>query len=92
MSGAAIVPLGIAAYFVKADSAKTGLELTAIFCLAAAVYRLWSAERQRNFVLEERLKILGQARPVLELLFDENDSLRYDPTEPPTIKRLRPAK
>jgi hypothetical protein len=45
MSGAASVPLSIAAYFVQNNIAKLALALTAVACFIFASYRVWRAER-----------------------------------------------
>ncbi len=47
MSGAASVPLSIAAYFVENNVAKLTLALTAVACFIFASYRVWRAERTK---------------------------------------------
>jgi hypothetical protein len=61
MSGAASVPLAIAAFFVTNDVAKTGLWITSSVCLLAAAYGIWKIERQHlNEARAEIAKLQAQ--------------------------------
>lgn len=67
------MPLAFAAYYVSNDHAKIGFGLLAVVCFLAGAYRLWAAERKVAVRLQQKLEIIENARPVLELIFDEND-------------------